>query len=63
MQMNEWDRTEMGFPRALAEAAAHQYAGVKLSDSGSRQPFMTAASADELMSTWLEVFDESSDSI
>ena len=58
MQMNEWDRTDMGFPIALAESVACQYAAARAESAEARQSRVDAASADELVRTWLEVFDE-----
>ena len=64
MQMDEWDRTDMGFPRALAESAAYQYASARAFAAESTQSSHVAvSSADDLKLTWLEVFDESSDAI
>jgi len=63
MQTDDWTRTEMGFPAALARGEPATSRSLPANWHGRAYHAGEPASAFELSRGWLEVFDDSSDAI
>lgn len=63
MQTDDWTRTEMGFPAALAQGSSAVSRSLPSDWHGRAYHGGEPTSAMELSRGWLEVFDDSADAI